>query len=346
MKTKQSAHTSPVSVLPLFRLRPPFAVASDHLRPCLRHQRDRKDDPYLGHASVGQGDRRNTIADEEPEPLRRLPSPPTALRRPLTSPKMPVYQVHSYCRHYEGFIRELRMMLTFLGFLFEPEFQGVYPDEFAGPCDVSLTVHGSGEHLPPYTTALGGPTFDVACQRVALQALMELRMIYDDRLQNSSFRLVPKRTLGAHRSIYLGVHSVRDPVMARQSRLLQAMDDLHTEAVLDADEHHEAVEFLREETKNLIQQNGELQRKIMQLQKDIAEMVPLLPRKKKPIREPLPRPKRIPPRPSPARPSTSAPTPRPGLVSNSIIENFLEPTIPLEPRTRGSESTETVSGGE
>ncbi|KAG8065349.1 hypothetical protein GUJ93_ZPchr0004g39066 [Zizania palustris] len=71
--------------------------------------------------------------------------------------------------------------------------------------------------------------------------------------------------------------------MARQSRLLQAMDDLHTEAVLDADEHHEAVEFLREETKNLIQQNGELQRKIMQLQKDIAEMVPLLPRKKKPI---------------------------------------------------------------
>ncbi|KAG8060753.1 hypothetical protein GUJ93_ZPchr0002g23644 [Zizania palustris] len=121
----------------------------------------------------------------------------------------------------------------------------------------------------------------------------------------------------------------------------------HTEAVLDADEHHEAVDFLREETKNLIQQNGELQRKIMQLQKDIAEMVPLLPRKRKPIHEPVPRPKRIPPHPSTVGPSTaSAPAPRPGLVSDPIIENFLEPTVPREPRTRGSESTETASGGE
>ncbi|KAG8069216.1 hypothetical protein GUJ93_ZPchr0005g15531 [Zizania palustris] len=213
--------------------------------------------------------------------------------------------------------------------------------------DVSLTVHGSGEHLPSYTTALGGPTFNVACQRVALQALVELRMIYDDRLQNPSFRLVPKRTPGAYRSIYLRVHSVHDPVMARQSRLLQAMDDLHTKAVLDADEHHEVVEFLREETKNLIQQNSEQQRKIMQLQKDIAEMVPLLPRKRKPIREPVPRPKRIPPHPSTTGTSTaSAPAPRPGLVSDPIIENFLEPTIPQEPRTRGSESTETASGGD
>ncbi|KAG8052886.1 hypothetical protein GUJ93_ZPchr0001g31427 [Zizania palustris] len=28
-------------------------------------------------------------------------------------------------RHFEGFVRELCMMLTFLGFLFEPEFQEV-----------------------------------------------------------------------------------------------------------------------------------------------------------------------------------------------------------------------------
>ncbi|KAG8069246.1 hypothetical protein GUJ93_ZPchr0005g15542 [Zizania palustris] len=39
--------------------------------------------------------------------------------------KMPVYQVHSFCRHFEGFVRELRMMVTFLGFLFEPEFHGM-----------------------------------------------------------------------------------------------------------------------------------------------------------------------------------------------------------------------------
>ncbi|KAG8091192.1 hypothetical protein GUJ93_ZPchr0011g28941 [Zizania palustris] len=176
---------------------------------------------------------------------------------------MPVYQVHSFCRHFEGFIRELRMMVTFLGFLFEPEFHGVYMEEFAGPCDVSLTIHGSSDHLPFFMAALGGPTFDVACQHITLQALMELRMIYDDRLQNSSFRLVPKRTPSTHRSIYIRVHSDRDPVMARQTRLLQAMDDLHTEAVLNAEEHHEAVEFLRQETKSLIQQNGELQRKII-----------------------------------------------------------------------------------
>ncbi|KAG8047420.1 hypothetical protein GUJ93_ZPchr0008g13746 [Zizania palustris] len=268
-------------------LQPPLAAASDRLRPHRCHRRDRRRPPDLGHASVGQEDRRIAIAVEHPNLSIVYPHrlPRSVNRSPrlrygvfqtegtiwrwvkqhlrvactdVAQKGMPVYQVHSYWRHFEGFVRELRMMLTFLGFLFEPEFQGVYLEEFVGPCDVSLTVHGSGEHLPPYTTALGGPTFDVACQRVALQALMELRMIYDDRLQNSSFWLVPKRTPGAYHSIYLGVHSVRDPVMARQSRLLHAMDDLHTEAVLDADEHHEAVEFLREETKNLIQQNGEL----------------------------------------------------------------------------------------
>ncbi|KAG8083933.1 hypothetical protein GUJ93_ZPchr0010g10993 [Zizania palustris] len=309
-----------------------------------------RDHTDLGHPSVIDDPRRIAVADQDPNhlavyPRRRprsidlspclrmrpgAPAKPRAGGYRLEHFMMPVYQVHNYCRHYEGFIRELHMMLTFLGYLFEPEFQGVYLEEFAGPCDVSLTIHGSREHLPPYTTALGGPTFDVVCQRVALQALMELRMIYDDRLQNSSFRLVPKRTPDAYRSIYLG-----------------AMDGLHTEAVLDDDEHHEAVEFLREETENLIQQNGELQRKIMQLQKDIAEMVPLLLRKRKPIREPTPRPKRIPPHPSTTGASTaSAPTPRLGLVSDPIIVNFLEPTIPQDPRTRGSESTETSSGGE
>ncbi|KAG8081498.1 hypothetical protein GUJ93_ZPchr0007g6125 [Zizania palustris] len=339
-------------------LGPPLAVAGVPLHPRRPHRCDRKDLANLGHPSIADEPHRISLADEDPnifatsarhrprsinpKPLRRALQ--DGIRADLT---IHIYQVHSYSRHYEGFVRELRMMLTFLGFLFEPEFQGVYLEEFAEPNDISLTIHGSREHLLPYTTALGGPTFDVACQRVALQALMELMMIYNDRLQNSSLWLVPKRTPSAYCSIYLGVHSIRDPVMAWQSRLLQAMDDLHTEAVLDADEHHEAVEFLCEETKNLIQQNGELQRKIMQLQKDIMEMVPLLPRKRKPIREPAPNPKRIPPHPSTTGPSTSsAPAPRPGLVSDPIIENFLEPTIPREPRTRGSESAETASGGE
>ncbi|KAG8083504.1 hypothetical protein GUJ93_ZPchr0015g6608 [Zizania palustris] len=214
-------------------LRSPLTVAGDLLRPRRPHLRDRQDHANLGHPSVDAEHRWIAVADKYPNHLavypRRRPRPvdlSPCLRVMVVSVymvgsgcklghwSMPVYQVHSYCRHYEGFVMELRMMLTFLGFLFEHEFQGVYLEEFVGPCDVSLTVHGSGEHLPLYTTALGGPTFDVACQRVALQALMELRMIYDDRLQNSSFRLVPKRTPGAYRSIYHGVHSVRDPVMA------------------------------------------------------------------------------------------------------------------------------------
>ncbi|KAG8076837.1 hypothetical protein GUJ93_ZPchr0006g43201 [Zizania palustris] len=188
-------------------LQPPLAAASDRLRPHRRHHRDRRRPLDLGHTSVGQEDRRIAVAVEHPNlsivyPRHRpcsvdrsphLRAPQDGISADLT---MSVYQVHSYCRHFEGFIKELRMMLTFLGFLFEPEFQGVYVEEFAGPCD---------------------------------------------------------RTPGAYRSIYLGVHSVCDPVMARQSRLLQAMDDLHTELVLDADEHHEAVEFLRVEMKNLIQ---------------------------------------------------------------------------------------------
>ncbi|KAG8047559.1 hypothetical protein GUJ93_ZPchr0008g11511 [Zizania palustris] len=220
-----------------------------------RTKGDRRRLPDLGHPSTGDEPRRNAIADEDPNtfaaPTRRRPrsddhSPQDydVVEEPEYYLEMSVYQVHNFCCHFEGFVRELRMMVTFLGFFFEHEFHGVYMEEFAGPCDVSLTIHGFGEHLPFFTAALGGPTFDVACQRVALQALMELRMIYDDRLQNMSFRLVPKRTPGAHRSIYIGVHSDRDPVMARQTRLLQAMDDLHTEAVLDAEEHHEAVEFL------------------------------------------------------------------------------------------------------
>ncbi|KAG8052609.1 hypothetical protein GUJ93_ZPchr0001g31624 [Zizania palustris] len=309
----------------------------------VRHGRtDGRDRRHLNliHDFIANEPRRNATADEnpntsailarrrprsdDPKPLRRASQ--DGIRVDLT---MPVYQVHSFCRHFEGFVRELRMMVTFLGFLFEPEFHGVYMEEFAGPYDVSLTIHGSDEHLPFFTAALGGPTFDVACQHVALQALMELRMIYDNRLQNSSFRLVPKRTPGAHRSIYIGVHSDRDLVMARQTHLLQAMDDLDTEVVLDTKEHHEVVEFLRQETKSLIQQNGKLQRKIMQLQKDIAEMVPLVPRRKKPIREPAPLPKRISPHPSTAGPSSSSgPASRPALVSDPIIENFLEPTVP------------------
>ncbi|KAG8092817.1 hypothetical protein GUJ93_ZPchr0012g19300 [Zizania palustris] len=197
LEDEQSTRISLFSAHPLIHLRPPLTVAPDHLRPCLRHQRDRENDPDLGHPSADVEPRRIVVAAKDPNastayarrrPRSVDPGPPQRHGcecmhggfRAQARALMPVYQVHSYCRHYEGFVRELRMMLTFLGFLFEPEFQGVYPDEFAGPCDVSLTVHGSGEHLPPYTTALGGPTFDVACQRVALQALMELRMIYDD----------------------------------------------------------------------------------------------------------------------------------------------------------------------
>ncbi|KAG8088782.1 hypothetical protein GUJ93_ZPchr0011g28521 [Zizania palustris] len=86
----------------------------------------------------------------------------------MATAKIYVHHIHSFCRHFEGFIRELQMMVTFHGFTFEPEFHGVYMEEFAGPCDLSIKIHGSGDHLPFFTAALGGPTFDVTCQRVAL----------------------------------------------------------------------------------------------------------------------------------------------------------------------------------
>ncbi|KAG8096190.1 hypothetical protein GUJ93_ZPchr0013g35278 [Zizania palustris] len=50
----------------------------------------------------------------------------TTMSFPASVSQMPVYQVHSFCRHFEGFVRKLRMMVTFHGFLFEPEFHGVY----------------------------------------------------------------------------------------------------------------------------------------------------------------------------------------------------------------------------
>ncbi|KAG8095827.1 hypothetical protein GUJ93_ZPchr0013g36331 [Zizania palustris] len=324
--------TKPSSLLPSPDLLPHAAAVRSHNREAAHRAAmlspvkptttaaERKNHSTAASPRVNQATHRSDGIGPESTttPLRSRSTSWKFLSHPSLN-KMPVYQVHSFCRHFEGFIRELRMMVTFLGFVFEPEFHGVYMEEFAGPCDVSVTIHGSNDHLPFFTAALGGPTFDVACQRIALQALMELRLIYDDRIQNLSFWPVLKRTLGAHHSIYIGVHSDHDPVMARQTHLLQAMDDLHTEAVLDAEKHHEA--------------------------KDIAEMIPLVSRRKKPIRKPAPRPKRITPHPAPTGPSSSSvPTSRPAVVTDPIIENFIEPTVPQDPR--GSESMETALDGE
>ncbi|KAG8076990.1 hypothetical protein GUJ93_ZPchr0006g43193 [Zizania palustris] len=84
---EQSTRNSPFCALPLFRVRPPLAVASDHHRPRHRHHRDRKNNPHLGHPSTDVEPRQNTVAVEDPEPLHRLPWPPIVLRRPLASLK-------------------------------------------------------------------------------------------------------------------------------------------------------------------------------------------------------------------------------------------------------------------
>ncbi|KAG8047530.1 hypothetical protein GUJ93_ZPchr0008g13297 [Zizania palustris] len=62
----RSALHSVLSATPSPDLQPSIAVASDRPGPRLRHRRDRKDDPFLGHASASQGDHRRRRAPEEP----------------------------------------------------------------------------------------------------------------------------------------------------------------------------------------------------------------------------------------------------------------------------------------
>ncbi|KAG8097880.1 hypothetical protein GUJ93_ZPchr0013g34327 [Zizania palustris] len=93
-----SARTSPFRALPLFRLRPPLAVASDHPGPRLRHQRDHQDLTNLGHRSVDDEPRRIAVAAKDPNAstasARRRPhsvdrSPPQGYPRDPREPLFP-----------------------------------------------------------------------------------------------------------------------------------------------------------------------------------------------------------------------------------------------------------------
>ncbi|KAG8065690.1 hypothetical protein GUJ93_ZPchr0004g38859 [Zizania palustris] len=252
--------------------------------------------------------------------------------------KMPVRTMNGNLRDEAGFIRELRMLVSFLGFEHEPMYHGVFPDEEESFCEVTVVVQPSPQTAHTYRG--GGPTFLVASQRTALQALRELRMIYDSELYDTDFRFVPLRTPGSPHSVFVSTLSQRHSAIGHTMRLLEAMDDLHYEALQDANGQRNTISFYRQSSEDLNHENRDLRRLIQQghrlaaeaeelrrqnellrqrvatnpqlryqieeLKKDIEEIAPILPRRKKPLRIPTVRPKRISRSAPPAGPSSSS----------------------------------------
>ncbi|KAG8065780.1 hypothetical protein GUJ93_ZPchr0004g39381 [Zizania palustris] len=141
-------------------------------------------------------------------------------------------------------------------------------------------------------------------------------------------------------------------------RLLEAMDDLHYEALQDANGQRDTISFYRQSSEDLNRENGDLRRRIQQghrlaaeaeelrrqnellqqrvatnpqlryqieeLKKDIEEIAPLSPRNKKPHRIPTVRPKRISRSAPPAGPSSSS---TPTVSHEPVIEPVPRATI-------------------
>ncbi|KAG8037214.1 hypothetical protein GUJ93_ZPchr0020g33570 [Zizania palustris] len=183
--------------------------------------------------------------------------------------KMPIRTVNGNLRDETGFIRELRMLVSFLGFEHEPMYHGVFPDEEESFCEVTVVVQPSPQTAHTYRG--GGPTFLVASQRTALQALTELRMIYDSELYDTDFRFVPLRTPGSPHSVFVSTLSQRHSAIGHTMRLLEAMDDLHYEALQDANGQRDTISFYRHSSEDLNRENGELRRRIQQGHRLAAE---------------------------------------------------------------------------
>ncbi|KAG8065027.1 hypothetical protein GUJ93_ZPchr0004g39511 [Zizania palustris] len=122
------------------------------------------------------------------------------------------------------------------------------------------------------------------------------------------------------------------------------MDFLHTVGVLDADDHHEVIDFLLYEIKSLINQNGRLQCKILELQKEIADLLPLVPRRKKPIQQPAPRLEGTTLLRGCMAPSGSGGAIAQGPVDTTepMIDDYAGPNLPTR-AVRGSESTKSIT---
>ncbi|KAG8083571.1 hypothetical protein GUJ93_ZPchr0015g6657 [Zizania palustris] len=222
---------------------------------------------------------------------------------------------------------------------------------------ITVVIRPSLTQPPFYTHGVRGPSFVVASQRAALQTLAELRLVYDRQLRDTVYRFLPMRTPGSHRSIYISPLAQSSSAIARVMRLLEAMDILHTEAVLDADSQHDTIDYYCHSSENLNHENADLHRQVQQnhhlrteveelrrqnellrqgtivntqlrqqlkeLKKDLEEIAPLPPRKWKSLRFPTVKPKRISHSAPPAGPSSST-TPAPTTCIEPVIESSPE----------------------
>ncbi|KAG8100463.1 hypothetical protein GUJ93_ZPchr0013g35083 [Zizania palustris] len=360
---------------PLIPLRPTITGAPSHRRPRHRLRRNRRRSPSPSLTLVGREGPWNSTPPSDPKvliasPRRRPPlvsvRPHLRLQRRRRSGVLPRGSTFTIHRSSSG-----------IG-LSHP---GHYKDRSAGSvakhfrtnhksngesyCEVTVVIRPSATQPPLYTHGVGGPSFVVAIQRAALQSLAELRLVYDCHLRDTIYRFMPMRTPGSHRSIYISSLTQNNSAIARTMRLLEAMDNLHTEAILDADSQHDTIDYYRHSSENLNRENAEFHRQVQQnpqltleveelrrqnellrqgamvntqlrqqlkdLKKDLEEIAPLPPRQRKSLRFPIVKPKRIYRSAPPARPSSST---TPTVYIEPMIES--SPELPMT-NDQGSE---------
>ncbi|KAG8069513.1 hypothetical protein GUJ93_ZPchr0006g41937 [Zizania palustris] len=180
-------------------------------------------------------------------------------------------QLSGTLRDEAGFIHELCMLVDFLGFVHEPAFHRIFPDANESYCEVTVVICPSPTQPAFYTHGVGGPSFVVASQGNTLQALTELWVIYDSQLYDTNYRFVPMRTPGNPHSVYISTLSQRHSVVGHMICLLEAMDELHTEALLDANGQRNTIDFYRHSSEDLNHENGELRRRVQQGHRLAAE---------------------------------------------------------------------------